>query len=278
MFTRRSNMSSPRSSKRRNLERKPRTLENECYYKILQIQRDSDENDIKKAYRKLAMRWHPDKNKNDPERATEMFKLVAEAFEVLSDPEKRQVYDKYGRDGIKNGVRTNDVDFGGFHFDFSDAASIFEQFFSNDPFFNHVRRQNRAGHSRRGFGMGPMSGGLFADFGDFDAFATSSAFGRDPFQDFIDDSFFGSGFGGNFASSSTSFQTSSSSSACGGISKSTRTTTKIVNGQRVTKTETTIRYPDGRVETTANETVGTLEDGYSSGRRSRGGRNRLGWF
>lgn len=266
-------MSAPRSSKRRNLEKKPCHLENECYYKILQIGRDADETQIKKAYRKLAMRWHPDKNKNDPERATEMFKLVAEAFDVLSDPEKRQVYDKYGRNGIKNGVRSNDVDFGGFQFDFSDAASIFEQFFGNDPFFNHGKKQ------RRGFGMGPLSGGIFTDFGDFDAFAAAAPFGRDPFQDF-EDSFFGGNFGGgNF--SSTSFQTSSSSSSTGGISKSTRTTTRIVNGQRVTQTETTIRYPDGRVETTSNESVGSLQDGMAHGsgrRRSRGGRSRLGWF
>lgn len=270
-------MSAPRSSKRRNLEKKPSQLQEECYYKILQIEKDADETEIKKAYRKLAMLWHPDKNKNDPERATEMFKLVAEAFEVLSDPEKRQVYNQYGRNGIKNGVSSNDVDFRGFQFDFSDAASIFEQFFGSDPFFQHQHGRKQ----RRGFGMthmGPL--GLFSDFGDFDGFASAgSPFGRDPFQEF-DDSFFGGGFGGgNF--SSTSFQTSSSSSSTGGMSKSTRTTTRIVNGQRVTQTETTIRYPDGRVETTANESVGSLQDGmnHASGRRrSRGGRSRLGWF
>lgn len=70
------------------------------YYKILEVSRDASEADIKKAYRKLALKWHPDKNPDDQETATKKFKEISEAYEVLSDSQKRKVYDRYGRDGL----------------------------------------------------------------------------------------------------------------------------------------------------------------------------------
>ncbi|MBI4600539.1 MAG: molecular chaperone DnaJ [Planctomycetes bacterium] len=70
------------------------------YYEALGVPRDASAEDIKKAYRQLALKWHPDKNRGDPS-AEERFKEVAEAYEVLSDPEKRQLYDRYGRQGLK---------------------------------------------------------------------------------------------------------------------------------------------------------------------------------
>lgn len=69
------------------------------YYKILGITKGSSDEDIKKAYRKLALKYHPDKNKAAG--AEEKFKEVAEAYEVLSDKKKREVYDKYGEEGLK---------------------------------------------------------------------------------------------------------------------------------------------------------------------------------
>ena len=70
------------------------------YYKILGLQsRGASEEDIKKAYRKMALKYHPDKNKSAG--AEEKFKEIAEAYEVLSDPKKRQVYDQYGEEGLK---------------------------------------------------------------------------------------------------------------------------------------------------------------------------------
>ena len=70
------------------------------YYKILGLQsRGASEEDIKKAYRKMALKYHPDKNKAAG--AEEKFKEIAEAYEVLSDPKKRQVYDQYGEEGLK---------------------------------------------------------------------------------------------------------------------------------------------------------------------------------
>lgn len=71
------------------------------YYKILGIPRSATDDEIKKAYRKLALRYHPDKNKSP--NAEEKFKEVAEAYEVLSDKSKRDLYDKYGEEGLKGG-------------------------------------------------------------------------------------------------------------------------------------------------------------------------------
>lgn len=69
------------------------------YYRILGIQRGATDEDIKKAYRKLALKYHPDKNKTPG--AEDRFKEVAEAYEVLSDKKKRDVYDRFGEDGLK---------------------------------------------------------------------------------------------------------------------------------------------------------------------------------
>ncbi|KAK3546235.1 hypothetical protein QTP70_025182 [Hemibagrus guttatus] len=71
------------------------------FYKILGIAKGAAEEDIKKAYRKQALKWHPDKNKAP--NAAEKFKEVAEAYEVLSDPKKREIYDQYGEEGLKGG-------------------------------------------------------------------------------------------------------------------------------------------------------------------------------
>jgi DnaJ-class molecular chaperone len=88
------------------------------YYTLLDISKNADENDIKKAYRKLAMKWHPDKNPNNKEEAEKKFKEISEAYEVLSDKDKRGLYDKYGKDGLNGGNA-------GMH----DPTDIFRQFF-----------------------------------------------------------------------------------------------------------------------------------------------------
>ena len=69
------------------------------YYKSLGLVRGASEEDIKKAYKKMALKFHPDKNKTPG--AEEKFKEIAEAYEVLSDPKKRQVFDQYGEEGLK---------------------------------------------------------------------------------------------------------------------------------------------------------------------------------
>ncbi|KAI9029747.1 hypothetical protein CLU79DRAFT_735842 [Phycomyces nitens] len=73
------------------------------YYEILGVSKDADDEGIKKAYRKQALKWHPDRNKDQPELANSKFQEIGEAFEVLSDKNKRAVYDQYGEEGLKGG-------------------------------------------------------------------------------------------------------------------------------------------------------------------------------
>jgi len=68
-------------------------------YKILEIQPDATETEIKKGYRRLAMKYHPDKNAHNPD-ASDKFKEIGHAYEILSDPQKRSVYDQYGEEGL----------------------------------------------------------------------------------------------------------------------------------------------------------------------------------
>jgi len=92
------------------------------YYKILEVDKNSSVDEIKKSYRKMAMKYHPDKNPDNPQ-AEEKFKECAEAFDVLSDPQKRQQYDTYGTVGNNSGGNP----FGGF--DINDIFSRFGDFF-----------------------------------------------------------------------------------------------------------------------------------------------------
>ncbi len=90
------------------------------YYEILGLDRGANEDEIKKAYRRLAIKYHPDKNPGDKD-AEESFKEATEAYEILKSPEKRQIYDQYGHDGLRGGGGFNG--FGGF--DISDALRAF---------------------------------------------------------------------------------------------------------------------------------------------------------
>ena len=66
------------------------------YYQLLGVAKGASEKEIKSAYRKLARKWHPDANPNDPKGAEEKFKEITEAYEVLGDPDKRKKYDELG--------------------------------------------------------------------------------------------------------------------------------------------------------------------------------------
>ena len=109
------------------------------YYKVLNIARSATSEEIKKAYRKLALKYHPDKNKGSKE-AEEKFKEVAEAYEALSDPQKREIYDKYGEEGLKGNFggagATNFKMPEGFSFSFNiDPNETFRNVFGDeDPF------------------------------------------------------------------------------------------------------------------------------------------------
>lgn len=107
------------------------------YYSLLQLTRSATDADIKKHYRKLSLKYHPDKNPGDQVIA-DKFKQVAEAYDVLSDPRKRAVYDQFGEEGLKNGVPSGSVETGawtkGYTFH-GDAEKVFRDFFGGDnPF------------------------------------------------------------------------------------------------------------------------------------------------
>lgn len=107
------------------------------YYKILGLDKNASESEIKKAYRKLAMKWHPDKNPDNPE-AEQKFKEAAEAYDVLSNPEKKSNYDRFGTtDG--RGHNMNDF--------FTDFGDIFSNF--NNQYYNTNTRRKKVGSDLR---------------------------------------------------------------------------------------------------------------------------------
>src|SRR5437764_9294750 len=107
------------------------------YYDVLGVSRDADETTIKKAFRRLARELHPDVNTNDPQ-AEDKFKEAAEAYEVLSDPDRRATYDRYGHEGLRQGGYAPNFE------SFGSVADIFDAFFGGG-----------------GFGGGAFGGGMF---------------------------------------------------------------------------------------------------------------------
>jgi molecular chaperone DnaJ len=116
------------------------------YYEVLGVPRDADAQQIKKAYRQLALQYHPDRNKHDPQ-AEEKFKEAAEAYAVLADPQKRSMYDRFGHAGVSSvGSPT-----GGFDFSsdiFSEFEDIIGDFFGFGSFFGGGWRRGRRSRSR----------------------------------------------------------------------------------------------------------------------------------
>ena len=74
------------------------------YYEVLGVSKDASDDEIKKAFRKLAIKYHPDKNRDDPKAAEEKFKEINEAYSVLSDKQKRAQYDQFGPEAFQNGA------------------------------------------------------------------------------------------------------------------------------------------------------------------------------
>lgn len=131
------------------------------FYKILGVSKGASDDEIKKAYRKLALKYHPDKNKAKD--AEEKFKGVAEAYEVLSDKKKRDIYDQYGEEGLKGEAAGAGGPAGGGSFSYTfhgDPRATFAQFFgTNDPFSIFFGE----GGERMAFGGDMFGGGMDQD-------------------------------------------------------------------------------------------------------------------
>lgn len=115
-------------------------MQQQDYYELLGVSRQADDAEIKKAYRKLAMKHHPDRNPDDNE-AEEKFKEVQKAYAILSDSKKRAAYDQFGHAGV-------DASMGGGHGGFGGFGDVFEDIFEN--IFSGGRRQQHQSHGQRG--------------------------------------------------------------------------------------------------------------------------------
>ncbi|KAG7455151.1 hypothetical protein MATL_G00253550 [Megalops atlanticus] len=228
------------------------------YYQILGVQRNASQEDIKKAYRKLALKWHPDKNPDNKEEAERKFKELSEAYEVLSDANKRNIYDRYGKEGLTGsggggGGHFNDHFGGGFTFrnpedvfrEFFGGRDPFADFFGDpfaDDFFGGGRRHQRGVSRNRpggsffpGFGAFPPFGAGFSGFdAGFTSFGHMGQLGQ-------------MGGGGGFASfSSTSFGGGGGGGGMGSF-RSVSTSTKFINGRKIT-TKRIVENGQERVE------------------------------
>ena len=118
------------------------------YYEVLGVDKSADDATLKKAYRKLAKKYHPDVNPGDKE-AEAKFKEATEAYTILSDPEKRKQYDQFGHAAFENGGGGAGGGFGGFDFNGADMGDIFGDIFGD--LFGGGSRSRRANN-------GPMKG------------------------------------------------------------------------------------------------------------------------
>ncbi|KAF7396669.1 hypothetical protein HZH66_007531 [Vespula vulgaris] len=232
------------------------------YYRILEVQRTATSSDIKKAYRKLALKWHPDKNPENLDEANKRFKEISEAYEVLIDEKKRRVYDQYGKEGLQmnGGKRRHESDFRPLFttFVFRDPEEVFKEFFSNssfdDPFAGKKKKEKKITSSfllsdgsldfliiivcevhgmfgpsvRRGPGRNGSNNSL-----------NTSLFGHLGFHSPFDDVFEGATY-----CNYTSFGTFPGfDGTTGGAAIKTSTSTRFINGKKITTKKI---YEDGK--------------------------------
>ena len=232
------------------------------YYDTLGVSSSATAEEIKKAYRKLALKFHPDKNKDDPN-AESMFKLISRAYDVLSDKSKREVYDRYGVEGLEGGMHNAGpgMDFGQpFHshnFMFRSPHDIFREvfgdsFFSNS-FFNEPFVKDPFGHDP--FGHDPFGHDPFFNHGAHRRSSHDRHPHMDPFSQVgvpsmmgnpFSSSFFQPGFPHEMPSHdpglggvcSSGYSSSSSYSGGPGGFQSVSTMTTCVNGKSKTVRKT----------------------------------------
>lgn len=254
------------------------------YYEILEVPRTASEAEIKKAYRKHALKWHPDKNPDNQKEAERRFKEISEAYEVLSDKKKRDTYDRYGKEGLtrQNGQQSQNgrsgrqyhntnfefdpFSFGGFggmhngqnEFHFRSPHDIFEEFFGTKNIFDIFENNMFAGQQsfRR-----PHTNGQNSSSKRHRAQTQHINPHNQMMQSFFgfpDMNAFG-GFGGGHSGFSTFSSFSSSGGggmrSNGGVVKSTSKSTKVVNGKKFVTT----KVVENGVETITTEEDGVLK-------------------
>lgn len=272
-------------------------LESDDYFQVLGLARDASETEVRRAYKRLAVQWHPDKNRAHP-RAEEFFKNIAEAYTVLSDPEQRRRYEQFGKSGVDSdaspecryyyggGGRAQTFDPFAFSGGFSSrhAYDIFEAFFGGaDPFQELFGRMGTGGGRRHGRGYAndewnhPMAGMGFGGmafagmndmgFGSFGlggmhrggGFGGSLAMMDSFFGDSGFGTFgsFGAGAGGVGGSFSTSVSTSTFTDRNGHVVTNKTTTTVDASGNRETVTE---EFRDGKLTSSTSSSTSRLAD------------------
>ncbi|XP_073970991.1 dnaJ homolog subfamily B member 6-like isoform X9 [Rhodnius prolixus] len=222
------------------------------YYKILEVNKGASTADIKKAYRRLALKWHPDKNPDNADEANKKFKEISQAYEVLSDDNKRKIYDEQR---TARAATANQ----GYHYYHSHhhtkppkSGGIFRTFF-HSPFHRFFDKKRRIYDQYGVEGLNGMGGGgrgpgsrHFDDDMDFGFSFTfrdpeevfREFFGGSPFANLFrgfDDMFAGldQGGGGGAGVQFTSFS-SSFNGPTNGVSKKTTTSTRFINGKKIT--------------------------------------------
>ena len=124
-------------------------MRNDKFYNLLSISKNATEAEIKKAYKKAAMKYHPDRNPNNKDEAEQKFKEISQAYEVLSDPNKKRIYDQFGEDGLKNsggmgGSSPFDIFEKMFGGNGGNMFNMSESFFEDSPFGNFFGNKNRS--------------------------------------------------------------------------------------------------------------------------------------
>ncbi|KXS14163.1 DnaJ-domain-containing protein [Gonapodya prolifera JEL478] len=264
-------------------------------YAVLEISRDASQDDVRKAYHKQALRWHPDKNPNNREEAEEKFKLVSKAYEVLSDTSRRELYDSHGLESSTRGASargstsgagrpftTPSFDpFEGFsHFQFHDPFDVFRSFFGGGDPFSDFLFDSELGANSRGFSRPPslFTSPFAAPFAS--PFGGLSRGGVDPlasvmgghgglFHDQFLGAMLGSSSAGFMSTSSVgggSFTSTSTSTSVNALGERTMVTT-VRDGQGKTTVTTSKVDARGRETKTVSVNGRTIEDSASGRRR-----------